>query len=553
MSKYTIGIDFGTLSGRSVLVDIENGDTIASSEYIYSNKVITTSLPGTNVKLKKDYALQDPQDYLNVLYKTIPEVIKLSGVEKEDIIGLAIDFTASTVVAVDEDNIPLCFHAEFRNNPHAWVKLWKHHAAQKYANQINDLAHSNNEEWINRYGGKISSEWLFPKILQVLVEDEEIYDATDNYLEATDWVTSQLTGNVLRNTCTLGYKAIYHHKKGFPKPAFFKKLHPKFETVVKDKIKGDIKSIGEKAGNITDFMAKQLGLSVNTVVAVGNVDAHVSAPAVNVVEPGSMLMIMGTSTCDILLDDKEVYVPGICGVVYDGVIPGYYGYESGQNAVGDIFAWFVDNYLNEKTVAEAKKDNLSVHQLLERKAEKLKVGESGLISLDWHGGNRSILVDTDLQGMIIGLTLHTKPEEIYRSLIEATAFGKRIIIENYKKYGVAIKKLYVCGGLPNKNKLLLQIYADVLNMEITIADSLQTPALGSAIYASLAAKENGGYQTILEASNMMSKVKAETVKPNVNNVLKYNKLYDEYHILHDYFGYDNNVMKRLKKGIEKEK
>ncbi len=497
--------------------------------------------------------MEDPQDYLNVIYKTVPEVVRESNVAPSDIIGIAIDFTACTVVSVDKDNVPLCFYEEYRNNPHSWVKLCKHHAAQKYADQINELAHSNKEEWITRYGGKISSEWLFPKILQVLVEDETMYDATDNYLEATDWVASQLTGNIIRNTCTLGYKAMHHHLEGFPKDSFFKQLHPKFETVIKDKIKGEIKSIGDSAGTLTPFMAEKLGLFTDTVVAVGNVDAHVSAPAVNVVEPGSMLMIMGTSTCDILLGDKEVNVPGICGVVHDGVIPGYFGYESGQSAVGDIFAWFTENYLNEDIVKEAKHRDISVHQLLEEKTSSLSVGESGLLALDWHGGNRSILVDADVQGMILGLTLHTKPEEIYRALIESTAFGKRIIIENYKDHGVPINKLFVCGGLPNKNKLLMQIYADVLNIEISIADSLQTPALGSAIYAALAAKEQGGYSTILEASSKMSKVKKETFKPIKENVEQYSKLFQEFQILHNYFGIENVVMKRLKKNFSKEK
>ncbi|MFU8793176.1 MAG: ribulokinase [Acholeplasmataceae bacterium] len=548
MAKYTIGIDFGTLSGRAVIIDIKTGDACASSVYEYANKVITDVIPGTDIQLGLDYALQDPKDYLDVLKHTIPNVIKSSGISKDDIIGLSIDFTACTLVPVDQDNQPLCFNDKYRNNPHAWIKLWKHHAAQKYADELNALAHKEKTSWIHRYGGKISSEWMFPKIMQVLREDYQLYQIIDNFLEATDWVTSQLTGHVIRNTCTLGYKAMYHHEEGFPSKDFFKKLDPRMEHVIKEKVKGTFKSLGESAGTLTSYWANQLGLNQDTVVAVGNVDAHVSAPAVNVTKPGQMLMIMGTSTCDILLSDFETKVPGMCGVVYDGAIPGYYAYESGQSAVGDIFAWFTDHYISHDILAEAKASNLDIHTYLEQKASALRVGQSGLLALDWFGGNRSILVDADVQGMILGMTLQTKPEEIYRALIESTAFGKKVIIDNFIDHGVLVNELYVCGGLPNKNKLLLQIYADVLNMDIKIADSEHTPALGAAMFASVAAHAKGGYKTIHEASTYMAKVKDVIIKPNPENVKMYEKIYQEFKILHDYFGQgSNDVMKRLKK------
>jgi L-ribulokinase len=548
MKKYTIGIDFGTLSGRAVLIDISNGNVMASSVYEYKNKVITDVIPNTTVQLGIDYALQDPRDYLDVLEITIPEVMKQSKVSPKDVIGLSIDFTACTVVPVDENNQPLCFNPQHYNNPHAWIKLWKHHAAQKYADELNALAHKENTSWIHRYGGKISSEWLFPKIMQVVREDYKMYQITDNYLEATDWVTSQLTGNVYRNTCTLGYKAMYHHEEGFPSKDFFKKLDPRMENIIEEKIKGEFKNLGELAGTLLPSWALKLGLLESTCVAVGNVDAHVSAPAVNVVNKNQMLMIMGTSTCDILLSDYETKVPGMCGVVYNGAIPGYFAYESGQSAVGDIFAWFTENYISKELETKAKALNQNIHSYLEMQAEKLKVGQSGLIALDWFGGNRSILVDADLQGVILGMTLQTKPEEIYRSLIESTAFGKKVIIDNFIKHGVNVDELYVCGGLPNKNKLLLQIYADVLNIEIKIADSEHTPALGAAMFASVAAKALGGYDTIEKASKFMAKIKDEVIKPNQENVLLYQKLYNEYKILHDYFGTGpNDVMKRLKK------
>jgi L-ribulokinase len=548
MPRYTIGIDFGTLSGRAVLINIDNGDVVSSSVLSYSNKVIDRLIPKTTISLEQDYALQDPQDYLKVIYHTIPAVIHLSKVNPKDIIGLAVDFTACTLVPVDQNNVPLCFYDEHKENPHAWVKLWKHHAAQKYADEINTLAHQQKTSWIHRYGGKISSEWLFPKVLQVLREDYELYQKIDNFIEATDWITSQLTGNIIRNTCTLGYKAMYHHEEGFPSKAFFKALDVRMENVIEEKIKGEFRNIGESAGTIKKELAIQLGLPLDTIVAVGNVDAHVSAPAVNVIKPGQMLMIMGTSTCDILLSETEHKVPGMCGVVYNGAIPGYYAYESGQSAVGDIFAWFINHYISTEVEKAANHLGLDIHSYLEEKASKLKVGESGLIALDWFGGNRSILVDADVQGMILGMTLHTKPEEIYRALIESTAFGKKMIIDNYKSHGVCVNEVFVCGGLANKNQMLLQIYADVLNMEIKIADSEHTPALGSAIFAAIAAKDKSGYESVIEASKKMAKIKEITIKPIFENVEKYNMLYAEFVILHDYFGQGtNHVMKRLKR------
>ncbi len=547
MGKYTIGVDFGTLSGRAVLVSLEQGDVIASEVLNYESGVIEEVIPQTTVRLGIDYALQDPKDYLEVLSVTIPKVLEKSGVDKADVIGLAIDFTACTLVPVDANNTPLSFLDSWREHPHAWTKLWKHHAAQKYADQLNALAHETHESWIHRYGGKISSEWLFPKVMQVCVEAPEIYEATDNFIEAADWVISQLTGNVIRNTCTLGYKAIYHHQEGFPSPAFFKQLDPRLEHVVNDKIKGEIKAVGEKAGTLLPEWATRLGLLPSTAVAVANVDAHVSAPAVNTVKPGQMLMIMGTSTCDILLGDQEKSVPGICGVVYDGVIPGYFGYESGQSAVGDIFGWFTENYIDSNITHAAASKGLTVHAYLEEEASKLRVGESGLLSLDWNGGNRSILVDVDVSGIIFGLTLATKPHELYRALIESTAFGKRIIIDNYEAHGVPVDEVYVCGGLPNKNKLLLQIYADVLNREIKMADSEHTPALGSAMFAAVAAHDMGGYASIFEAAAKMAKVKEETIKPIPENVERYEALYQEFKQLHDQFGYGDTVLKRLKR------
>ncbi|WP_304943868.1 ribulokinase [Vallitalea guaymasensis] len=549
MSKYTIGIDYGTQSGRAVVIDVNTGEQLGEAVTVYPDGVIDEKLPNSDIKLEHDWALENPDDYLYVLETAVPKAVEISGVDVSDIIGIGIDFTSCTMMPVNKEGKVLCQLDKYKENPHAWVKLWKHHAAQDEADRLNAIARERNEEFLSRYGGKISSEWLIPKIWQILNEAPEIYEAAEYFMEATDWITMQLTDNLVRNSCTAGYKAIWNKQKGFPDKEFFKALDQRLENLVDDKLTGPIKPIGSKAGELTEAMADKMGLRSGIAVSVGNVDAHVAAPAVKVVKPGKMLMIMGTSTCDILLGDKEKIVDGMCGVVEDGAVAGYFAYEAGQSAVGDIFEWFVNNCIPESYMQEAEERNINIHNLLEEKANKLKPGESGLLALDWWNGNRSTLVDTNLTGMFLGMTLLTKPEEMYRALIEATAFGKRMIIETFREAGVPVKELYACGGLPEKNRMLMQIYSDVTNMEIKISASKQTPALGSAMFGAVAAgKCNGGYDSIIEASEHMAKVKDESYAPIEENVQIYNKLFAEYKRLYQYFGTgENDVMKRLKK------
>lgn len=512
--KYTIGVDFGTQSGRAVLVEVDTGKEVATAVKEYPHGVMDEYLPDGKTKLEPDWALQHPQDYLGVLAETIPAVLKEAGVSNEDVIGVAIDFTACTMLPIDKDGIPLCFYEEYKSHPHAYVKLWKHHAAQDEANRINQIAAERGEEFLQRYGGKISSEWLFPKIWQVLNEAPEIYERAAKFIEAADWIVQQLTGREKRNSCAAGYKAIWHKKKGYPSKDFFKALDPRLENVVEEKLSRDIYSIGTKAGEITEKAAQLTGLKPGTAVAVGNVDAHVAVPAVGITEEGKMLMIMGTSTCHMLLGKEEKVVPGICGVVEDGIIPGYMGYEAGQSCVGDHFEWFVKNCVPPEYVQEAKGRGISVYKLLAEKAQKLAVGESGLVALDWWNGNRSVLVDVDLTGVIVGYTLLTKPEEVYRALIEATAYGTRMIIETFEEHGIPIYELYAAGGIAEKDPFMMQIYADVTNREIRIAGSSQASALGSAMFGAVAAgKERGGYDTIVEAAKVMAKVKDTVYRP----------------------------------------
>lgn len=549
--KYALGVDFGTETGRAVLVDVADGREVATAVYPYAHGVIDEKLPipGEAIRLEPDWALQDPQDYIRTFQNAIPAVLEQSKVKPEDVIGIGIDFTACTMLPVKQNGTPLCDLPEFRHQPHAWVKLWKHHAAQPEADEINETARKMGQPWLDRYGGKISSEWFFSKVLQILHEAPEIYAAADRMIEAADWVIWQLTGTETRNSCTAGYKAIWSKREGFPDKSYFKALDPRLENIVDEKMTREIRPIGDRAGGLTQRAAAWTGLRPGTAVAIANVDAHVAVPAASVTQPGRMVMIMGTSICHMVLGDAEHAVPGMCGYVEDGIIPGLFGYEAGQSCVGDHFAWFVENCVPAAYEAEAQKRKIDMHQLLEEKAAKLQPGESGLLALDWWNGNRSVLVDVDLTGLLLGATLATRPEEIYRTLIEATAFGTRVIVDTFQQNNVPIRELVACGGLPEKNKLLMQIYADVTGREIKVTASTQTPALGSAMFGAVAAgKSAGGYDSIYEAARTMAHLKEECFKPIPENQKVYDKLFAEYLRLHDYFGRgENNVMKTLKK------
>lgn len=545
--KYTIGVDFGTLSARAVLLEVPSGREAAAAVYEYPHGVMDEQLPSGR-RLPQDWALQNPQDYLEALGHTIPAVLREADVSPDDVIGVGTDFTACTVLPVKADGTPLCFLPQWKDEPHAYVKLWKHHAAQDKANRLNAIAEERGETFLARYGGKISSEWAIPKLWQILDEAPGVYEAMDRFIEAADWIVWQLTGVETRNSCTAGYKEIWSKREGYPSEDFFAALDERLRRVVDEKLSRTISPLGQKAGEITQKAAALTGLNPGTAVAVGNVDAHVCVPAVGIDGPGKLLAIIGTSTCHILMGREERKVPGMCGVVADGVMPGYFGYEAGQSCVGDHFAWFVDNCLPAAYVEDAKAKGQNIHTYLRQKAQRLKPGESGLLALDWFNGNRSVLVDVDLTGLILGMTLQTKPEEIYRALIEATAYGTRMIVETFRENGVPVDEFYASGGISQKDPMAMQIYADVLRMPVRIAGSQQGPALGSAIFAAVAAgKDAGGFADVFDAARRMGKVKEAAYEPVAEHAQVYDRLYAEYKRLHDYFGRgENDVMKRLK-------
>ena len=550
MSRYAIGVDFGSESGRAVLVDVADGTQLATAVYPYSNGVIDERLPlpDRDVTLPPDWALQDPEDYLRTFQATVPAVLRDSGVDPADVIGLGIDFTACTMLPATADGTPLALLPELRANPHAWVKLWKHHAAQPEADRINETASRLGEGWLPKYGGKISSEWFFSKALQILEEAPDVYARADRLIEAADWVVWRLTGVETRNPTTAGYKAMWSKREGFPERAYFEALDPRLADVVDQKMSREIAVMGDRAGGLTDEAAAWTGLRPGTAVAVANVDAHVAVPASTVIEAGRMVAIMGTSTCHMVLAPDEHLVPGICGYVEDGILPGFFGYEAGQSCVGDHFAWFVEHAVPERYTNEARERGIDIHALLQEHAARLTPGESGLLALDWWNGNRSVLVDVELGGLLIGATLATTAPEIYRALVEATAYGTRVIIEALETNGVPVNEVIAAGGLADKSPLIMQIYADVTGRPFKLSGSDQAPALGSAMFGAVAAgPEAGGFASIEDASRAMARLKDLVYQPNPEATRVYDVLFREYVRLHDYFGRgENNVMKTLR-------
>ena len=548
MSKYTIGLDYGTESARAVLVDVESGQTIAGAVQRYPHGVIDRTLPGSNTPLPTDWALQHPADWLTVLEATVPKIIAEAGVDPAAVIGLGLDFTACTLLPTTPDGTPLSELTAYCTNPHAWTKLWKHHAAQPQANRINQLARQQNVPWLPRYGGKISSEWLLPKALQILEEAPDIYAAATCFVEGSDWVTWQLTGQLTRNACAAGYKGTWHKTDGLPKAEFLAQLHPDFGSLYQSKYPGQVVAPGTRVGGLTATWAARLGLTEETAVAAPIIDAHAAAIGGGITQPGIMFMIMGTSTCHLLMTHEEVLVEGISGVVEDGIVPGLFGYEAGQAGVGDIFGWFVEHAVPPAYYVEAEAQALSLHEILTQKAAQLRPGESGLLALDWWNGCRTTLVDAELSGLIIGATLATRAEEIYRALIEATALGTRLIIEAFTEQGAPIEAIVTGGGL-TQNALLMQIYADVTGREMTVTGTEQASAQGAAILGAVAAGQKaGGYQTIGEAALRMAPSPAQTYTPNLDSQATYDTLYAEYRRLYNYFGRgENNVMKTLRR------
>ena len=535
MSLYTVGLDFGTLSARAVLADMADGRIVHSVSADYRHGVLDASLP-SGKPLPRGFALQHPGDYTESLYRIVPDLIRESGVCPGDVKGIGIDFTSSTLLPLRKDGTPLCFLDEFREEIHAWPKLWKHHSTASHAAEIERVARERGESFLSRYGGRVSSEWLLPKILETLREAPAVYDEAI-FVEGMDYLVLILTGELSRSASSLGYKAFWHPRDGFPSDEFFRAVDPRLHDFPAKKLGGRILSPGTPAGSLLPDAAERLGLLPGTPVAAGTLDAHAAGPALGVTRAGQMYAVLGTSGCHMLLGDREKTVPGICGVMDGGILPGFYGYEAGQSGFGDIFAWFLKNAVPAALQEEAEAKGVGLHALLSEKAALLFPGESGLLALDWWNGNRSILVDPSLSGLLVGMTLRTSPAEIYRALLESVAFGMRMIVETYRENGLAVDELTATGGIAGKNPLLMQILADVLRFPVHIGGTDQASALGAAILGAAAAgKKNGGYDSLIDAAEQMGDPGSIVYYPDPERADRYDTLFGAYRTLHDLFG-----------------
>ena len=543
MKQYTIGVDFGTLSGRAALLNAQTGEVLASSVLEYRHAVMDRELPD-GTPLPPQFALQHPSDYLEVLKTVIPDVLARTGVVPEEIAGLGIDFTACTLLPVDKNGTPLCLNAKYAQEPHAYVKLWKHHGAQAQADRMTAVALERGEGWLARYGGKISSEWGLPKIYETLEYAPSVYADAARFCEAGDWLSLLLTGNETHAATFAGAKFCWGADEGFPSNEYFCAVDPRLNSLIGTKISARVNTVEEIAGTLSARGAELTGLPLGTPLSLPMLDAEAPMPALGITSPGVLMLTIGTSGVQLIHAEQKLNIPGICGYVKNAVVPNLYTYEAGQTGVGDAFDWFIKNCVPESYLQAAREAGIGIHQYLREKASALRVGESGLIALDWLGGNRSTLQDAELSGLILGLRIGTRPEEIYRALIESTAYGMRKIVKAFTDGGIEICEVRASGGIAKKDAMLMQIYADVLGLEISVADTDQAGALGSAIYASVAA---GLYPSVSEASEVLSVKRAKVYRPIPENQVAYERLYREYETLYEYFGTVNAVMKRLKK------
>ena len=542
-----VGVDFGTMSARAVVVRASDGEPLGSAVADYEHGVMDSVLAFGGVALPSQWALQVPADYVVALAAAVRSAVTGSGCRPEQVIAVGTDFTACTVLPTLIDGTPLCELPEYRCRPHAYAKLWKHHSAQRQADRLTAAAHDRAEPWIARYGGRLSAEWELAKGLQLLEEDPEIYHRTDCWVEAADWIVWQLCGSYVRNACTAGFKAARQDGR-YPSSDYLAAVNPAFANFVVDKVECTIGELAQSAGRLTPRAAAALGLPSGVTVCVGNVDAHVTAPAARAVGSGQMVAIMGTSTCHVMAAGELREVPGMCGVVDGGIIAGKFGYEAGQSGVGDILGWFVDHAVPGVAADEAARRGRSVHEHLTALAMAQPVGAHGLVALDWLSGNRSVLVDHDLSGVLLGLTLRTSAADVYRALVEATAFGTRVIVEAFEAAGLAVEDFIAAGGLV-RNPLVMQVYADVLRRPVHVIGTDQGPALGSAIHAAVAA---GAHPDVEAAADVMGRLERGAWEPDALRADRYDRLFELYRQLHDHFGIQRRQLMHELRAIEEE-
>ncbi len=519
----SLGLDFGTESVRAILVDT-TGKQHGTATVEYAHGQITTSLPGCSDPLPPHYALQAPQDWMDSAAEAARTAMTRSGIAAERVIGVGVDFTSCTMLPTTRDGKPLCELESFRGTALAWPKLWKHHGAVAQTAHMNAVATARDEPFLKRYGGTIGLEWFFPKILETIEDAPEVAAAAKIWIEAGDWFVWQLVGgppeSLARSTCQAGYKAMWSAEDGYPSKDYFSAVSPELAAAVDNCLPGVMRSPGERSGGVSAAMADRFGLIAGTAVSTAIIDAHAGVPGVGAGDPGTLVMVIGTSSCHMLNSKTLADIPGVAGVVDGGILPGMYGYETGQAAVGDAFAW-LRNLLGLKSF-----DSLSAAAL------RLPPGAEGVTCLDWMNGCRTPLMDGTLRGAFTGLGLHHGGEHLYLAMLEASAFGMRWIVELLRDGGVEVNRFIATGGLPHHNRTIIEIYADVIDCEIEVHPSTQATAVGAAVLGMIAAgTEASGFSEISAAAAAMAAAPQEhfdVVGPRPDRTEKYNALYRRY-------------------------
>jgi L-ribulokinase len=519
----SLGLDFGTESVRAILVDATGKQrSIAADDYAHGQ--ITDRLPGTSAPLPPRYALQSPSDWIESAVTATREAITIAKVSSDEIVGIGVDFTSCTMLPTQRDGKPLCQLDAFKNVPLAWPKLWKHHGAMEQTERLNRIAKQRDESFLKRYGGTIGLEWFFPKMLETIENSPQVAAAAEVWLEAGDWFVWQLVGGpaeaLARSTCQAGYKAMWSAQDGYPSSDYLHSVHPELARAAAECLPGVMRSPGQSAGRLTQAMADRFGLRGGTPVSTAIIDAHSAVPGVGAAQPGTLVMVLGTSSCHMLNSTVLSEVPGVAGIVEGGILPGMYGYETGQAAVGDAFAWL------------RRMLGLESFDAISHAARSLPPGASGVQCLDWMNGCRTPLMDGGLRGAFVGLGLEHGPHHLYAALMEASAFGLRWIVELLCDGGVAIDRLVATGGLPHHNRAIVEVYADVLGRDIEIHPSTQGPAVGAAVLGMIAAgPQTSGFQTVIQAAQAMASVqdgKQDMVRARPDRTDLYNPLYENY-------------------------
>lgn len=531
--EYVLGIDYGTLSARAIVVESKTGRTLGECTHAYAHGVIDEKLPDSTPLAGSGWALAHPADYKDALIAIVSGAIKNAGISSEKVRALAIAATACTLVPVDKSLTPLCLFPQFSGHPHAYAKLWKHHRAQPCADRMTQIAREMEPKMLERYGGRISSEWAIPKIMEIYYEDSTVYHAASRFMQISDWLTAWLTGcGNVQNGSIAQYKSMWNRQCGWPSDEYLSRVDNIVPEIIHAKLGGQMLMAGERVGTLTENAAQMLGLQSDTVVAMAHTDAHCGALGAGASREGDYVLILGTSSCGHLISRKSASVPGVTGAINDGLLPGYICYSAGQASVGDMLSWLIQNAVPGKYADLAQAEGKNLYQFLENLAAAQRPGQCGLIALDWFNGNRSILANANLSGVLMGLTLESTPEDIYRALLDSIAFGHREIVDNFYASGLEINRIILCGGIVNQSRLLPQILSDVLNRPVEISVEPQATALGAAMCAAAAADK-------IPLTDAIDRMKGQThiiISPNPENAQLYERIYALYHRLYRFFG-----------------